>query len=74
MGLSEILDITETQQPNAQGELETVFRVSFLTDETSGAKTIEIPGDEFTAELARERAAERADELDAAFQGNGGEA
>jgi len=68
MGLSEILDITETQQPNEQGELERVFQVSFLTEETSGEKTIDIPESEFSPDVARQRASEKAQEIDAAFQ------
>jgi len=68
MGLSEILDITETQQPNEQGELERVFQVSFLTEETSGEKTVDIPEGEFSPDVARQRASEKAREIDAAFE------
>jgi predicted alternative tryptophan synthase beta-subunit len=67
MGLSEIIDITQTQQPSETGELETVFEIEFLTEETSGLKTVTVPEDEFTPEVGRERAVERAEELDAAF-------
>jgi len=72
MGLSQLLDITETQQPSPTGELERVFQVRFQTEETSGAKTIDIPAEDFTPELARARAEERAEEIDAAFTGSEG--
>lgn len=71
MGLSEIVDITQTQAPDETGELETVFEVSFLTEATSGLKTVEVTEDEFTPEVARQRAEERAEELDAAFTVDG---
>jgi len=71
MGLSEIVDITQTQAPDETGALETVFEVSFLTEATSGLKTVEVTEDEFTPEVARQRAEERAEELDAAFMGDG---
>jgi hypothetical protein len=67
MGLAEIVDITQTQRPSETGELETVFEVEFLTEETSGLKTVTVPEAEFTPEVARARAEERAQELDAAF-------
>jgi hypothetical protein len=67
MGLAEIVDITQTQEPSQTGELVTVFEVEFLTEETSGLKTVTVPEDEFTPAVARERAESRADELDAAF-------
>jgi len=68
MGLSEILDITETQEPTPQGDLQRTFRVQFTTEETSGAFTVDIPADEFSPEVAQERAREQAEEIDAAFQ------
>lgn len=67
MGLDEILDITETQEPGPQGELRRVFVVSFTTEQTSGSKTVRIPAADFSPELARERAQQRAEEIDAAF-------
>jgi len=67
MGLSEVIDIRETQQPNNRGELERAFVVEFLTDETSGPKTVTIPEDEFSPEVARQRAAEKAQEIDDVF-------
>lgn len=69
MGLQEIVDIRETTSVDAQGGLETVFQVVFTTEETSGSKTIEIPADEFSPDVARQRAQERAEELDQAITG-----
>lgn len=67
MGLREVIDITQTERPDETGQLETVFEVSFLTEETSGLKTITVPETEFSPEVARSRASERAEEIDAAF-------
>jgi hypothetical protein len=72
MGLSEILDIDETQQVGPQGELQRVYRVTFLTQETSGSKTVDIPAEDFTPELARQRAEQQAAEIDQAFTGGDG--
>lgn len=68
MGLNEVIDITETQQPGPTGELQRVFRVTFTTDETSGSKTVDIPEEDFSPDVARQRAQERAEEIDAAFE------
>lgn len=67
MGLAEIIDIVEVRQPGPTGELQTVFRVTFTTERTSGSFTVEIPADEFAPDVARQRAQERAQEIDAAF-------
>lgn len=67
MGLDELLDIDEIQVPGATGELQRTFEVSFTTEQTSGSKTIQIPADEFTPDVARQRASEEAEEIDAAF-------
>jgi len=69
MGLAEITDITETSQVDDTGQLVSAFEVSFLTEETSGRKTVTVLADEFTPELARERAETRAEELDQAVSG-----
>jgi len=67
MGLNEVIDVQQTQQPNEQGELVRVFRVVFTTEQASGSFDIDIPADEFSPQAARQRAAERAEEIDAAF-------
>lgn len=66
MGLSEVIDIRETQQPDGRGDLVRTFVVEFLTEETSGPKSIRIPANEFSPELARERASEEAKAIDQA--------
>jgi len=71
MGLSEIVDITQTQAPDETGQLVTVFEVEFLTEATSGLKTVTVTEEEFTPEVARQRAQERAAELDEAFGDDG---
>jgi hypothetical protein len=68
MGLAEIIDIEETQTVLDTGELGTEFIVRFTTEETSGSKTVRIPEEEFGPDVARQRARERAKEIDAAFR------
>lgn len=67
MGLNEVIDVTETQQPGPQGELQQVFQVTFTTERASGSFNIDIPAGDFSPDAARRRAAERADEIDATF-------
>jgi hypothetical protein len=67
MGLSRILNIEETTGITPDSQTRTEYVVTFLTEETSGSKTIRIPEDEFTPAVARQRAESRAEELDAAF-------
>jgi len=67
MGLADILNVEETRQPGPTGALEKTFRVTFTTEETSGSKTVDIPEEDFSPEFARQQAAERAEEIDAAF-------
>jgi hypothetical protein len=73
MALNDIVDITSTRQPDGRGGLEEEFRVVFTTDETSGTHFVTVDGDEFTPELARERARARAAEIDEAFNPDDGE-
>jgi hypothetical protein len=73
MALEEIVDITSTRQPDGRGGLEEQFRVIFTTEETSGTHFVEVGGEEFTPELARERARARAAEIDEAFTQDTGE-
>ena len=65
MGLQEILDITETVQTNDQGQLQQAFEVTFLTDRTSGAKSLIVSADEFSVDRAEALARDRAEQLDA---------
>ncbi len=51
------------------GQLQDAFQVVFLTEQTSGRKTIEIPASDFTPDTARARAEERARQLDTAVGG-----
>lgn len=67
MALNEIVDIQEISRPDPTGGLERLYRVTFTTEEASGRFEIDITEEDFTPELARERASERADEIDAAF-------
>lgn len=67
MALSEILGVRETVKPNQQGGLDDVFVITFSTEATSGTHTIRVPVDDYSPELARERAEERARDIDAAF-------
>lgn len=69
MGLNEIVDIQEISRPDDTGGLEQLLRVTFTTDLASGTFEVDIPEDDFTPELARERAEEKAEDIDAAFDG-----
>jgi len=69
MGLADIVDISQTQDVDQTGALQTVFEIQFTTEETSGLKTVSLTEEDFSPELARERAAERARELDASIGG-----
>jgi hypothetical protein len=73
MGLNEVIDVTETQQPGPQGELQQIFQVTFTTERASGSFSIDIPASDFSPESARQRAAERAEEIDATFTSDDGE-
>jgi len=55
---------------NDVGQLQDAFQVVFLTEATSGRKTLEIPADDFTPDTARARAEEQARQLDAAVGGD----
>jgi len=70
MALREILNIRQVETTNEVGQLQDAFQVVFLTEETSGRKTLEIPASDFTPDTARARAEERARQLDAAVGGS----
>lgn len=67
MALEEIIDIAEIRQPGPTGELETFERVTFTTEETSGSFVVDIPEEDFSPDVARDMAADKAEEIDAAF-------
>jgi hypothetical protein len=69
MGLREILNIRQVEVTDEVGQLQDAFQVVFLTEATSGRKTLEIPADEFQPDTARARAEEQARQLDAAVGG-----
>jgi len=69
MALAEILDIATRTVPTPTGDIETVLVVSFLTEATSGTHTIQIPEADFSPQVARQRAEDRAAEIDAAITG-----
>jgi hypothetical protein len=71
MGLEEILTISQSVEVDDQGELQDTFVVKFLTEATSGAKTVTVPASDFSPEVARARAEERATEIDSAVTGGG---
>jgi hypothetical protein len=67
MGLNEIVDIQEISRPDDTGGLTQLLRVTFTTDQASGTFEVDIPEDEFSPDLARSRASEKAEDIDAAF-------
>lgn len=62
------MDIVTKNRTGPTGDVEQVREVEFTTENTSGTHTIEIPKDEFDPELARRRAREEAEKIDAAFE------
>jgi hypothetical protein len=71
MGLREILSISQSVEVSDQGELRDTFVVKFLTEATSGAKSVTVPAADFSPEVATARAEERATEIDSAVTGGG---
>jgi hypothetical protein len=69
MALREILNIRQVEVTDEVGQLQDAFQVVFLTEQTSGRKSIEIPAADFTPDTARARAEERARQLDTAVGG-----
>jgi hypothetical protein len=69
MGLREILSISQSVEVTDQGDLRDTFVVKFLTEATSGAKSVTVPAADFSPEVAQARAEERATEIDAAVGG-----
>jgi len=66
MGLEEILTISQSVEVDNQGELRDTFVVKFLTEATSGAKSVTVPAADFSPEVAQARAEERAAAIDGA--------
>jgi hypothetical protein len=66
MGLEEILTISQSVEVDDQGELRDTFVVKFLTEATSGAKSVTVPAADFSPEVAQARAEERATAIDGA--------
>jgi hypothetical protein len=64
MALTEILDITETVTTDNTGQLQDALEVQFLTENTSGIKTVTLPADEFSTDRARAEARDKAEQLD----------
>jgi hypothetical protein len=69
MGLREILSISQSVEVTDQGDLRDTFVVKFLTEATSGTKSVTVPASDFSPEVARAAAEERATEIDAAVGG-----
>ena len=66
MGLKEIRSIRQYTDFDVDGKVFRVYEVTFTTEKTEGEFTLDIPMDEYTAELAREKAEARAEEIDKA--------
>jgi hypothetical protein len=64
MGLTEILDITETVVTDNTGQLQDALEVQFLTENTSGVKTVTVLAAEFSVDRARAEARDKAEQLD----------
>jgi hypothetical protein len=71
MGLTEIIDITETVTTDNTGQLQDALEVQFLTENTSGVKTVTVLAEDFSVDRAEAEARDKAEQLD---QLTGGEA
>ena len=66
MGLKEILSVRQYVDFDVMGRVRNMYEVTYTTEKTLGEFTFAIPVDEYTAELAREKAEARAEEIDKA--------
>jgi hypothetical protein len=64
MALTEILDITETVVTDNTGQLQDALEVQFLTENTSGVKTVTLSAEDFSVDRARAEARDKAEQLD----------
>jgi hypothetical protein len=64
MGLTEILDITETVETDNTGTLQDALEVQFLTENTSGVKTVTVLAEDFSVDRAEAEARDKAEQLD----------
>ena len=67
MGLKEITAIRQYTDFTVDGKVRKMYEVTFTTEKAEGEFTLDITVEEYTAEKAREMAAARADEIDAAI-------
>ena len=66
MGLKEITRIREYVDFDVDGKMFRAYEVTFTTEKTEGEFTLDIPALDYTAEMAKDMAAERAIEIDKA--------
>ena len=66
MGLKEITRVREYTDFDADGLIQMMYEVTFTTEKTEGSFTLNIKRKEYTAEVARELAEARAEEIDKA--------
>ena len=66
MGLKEIRSIRQYVDFDVDGKVVKMYEVTFTTEKTEGEFTLDLEADDYTAELAREKAEARAEEIDKA--------
>lgn len=66
MGLKEILSIRQYIDFDVDGKAFRAYEITFRTEKTEGMFTLDIRADEYTADKAKDMAAERAIEIDKA--------
>jgi hypothetical protein len=64
MALTEIIDITETVTTDNTGQLQDALEVQFLTEATSGIKSVTLSAEDFSVDRARAEARDKAQQLD----------
>ena len=66
MGLKKIKRIRQYTDFNSDGKVVKMYEVTFTTEKTEGEFTLDIPAADYSAEVAKDMAAEQAIEIDKA--------
>jgi len=67
MGLKEILGVRQYTDFDVDGKVVQMYEVTFTTEKTEGEFSLDVKVEEYTADMAKGRAAAQAEEIDAAI-------
>lgn len=68
MGLKEVTGVRQFTTFTREGLVKRIYELSFTTEKTAGEFTLEIAADDYTAELGKKMAKEKAEEIDRVFK------